>query len=137
MESSLRAAMAKRHQSMLDGDEDVVDRLTAREYAQTDIFGHVQEKAAWMSEYFRPLASLLKSGKFRWEQYEETDVRITMLGDTAVVTGALKFRGTGARFTSGRPEEAPQTSIEGTLRFTRVWVRQNGAWVLAALHNAA
>jgi Domain of unknown function (DUF4440) len=137
MESSLRTAMANRHQAMLDGDEAVVDRLTAREYAQTDIFGHVQDKAAWMSEYFRPLASLLKSGKFRWEQYEETDVRITMLGETAVVTGALKMKGTGARFTSGRPEAAPQTSVEGTLRFTRVWFRQNGAWVLAALHNAA
>jgi hypothetical protein len=137
MESSLRAAMAKRHQAMLDGDETIVDQLTGTEYSQTDIFGHVQDKDHWMSEYFRPLSALLKAGKFRWEQYEETDERITMLGNTAVVTGALKMKGTGARFTSGRWEEAPQTSIEATLRFTRVWVRRDTGWVLAALHNAA
>jgi Domain of unknown function (DUF4440) len=137
MESGLRTAMAKRHQAMLDGDEQTVDRLTAAEYSQTDIFGHVHDKARWMSEYFRPLAALQKAGKFRWEQYEETDERITMLGNTAVVTGALKTKGTGARFTSGKPEEAPQTSIEASLRFTRVWVRRDTEWVLAALHNAA
>lgn len=137
MESSLRAAMAKRHQAMLDGDEQIVDQLTAAEYSQTDIFGHVQDKDRWMSEYFRPLAALQKAGKFHWEQYDETDERITMLGDTAVVTGALRMKGTGARFTSGKPEVAPQTSIEASLRFTRVWVRRDTEWVLAALHNAA
>ena len=135
-EPALQAAMAKRHQAMFDGDEEIVDRLTAKEYSQTDIFGHVQNKAAWMAEYFRPLASLLKTGKFRWERYEESDVRVTMVGQTAVVTGALSMRGTGARFTSGKPEESPQTKIEARLRFTRVWVKQDGVWVLAALHNA-
>jgi len=49
------------------------------------IFGRVQNKTAWMAEYFRPLAALIKNGKFRWERYEEHDVRVTMLGDTAVV----------------------------------------------------
>lgn len=135
-EPTLRAAIEQRHQAMLDGDEGGVDRLTAKEYLQTDIFGRVQNKATWMSEYFRPLASLQKAGKFRWERYEESDVQVTMLGQTAVVTGALSMKGTGAKFTTGKWEESPQSTIEGTLRFTRVWVKQDGAWVLAALHNA-
>jgi hypothetical protein len=136
-DTGLRAAMARRKQAMIDGDEDVVDRLTAKEYAQTDIFGHVQDKAAWMSEYFRPLAALIKDGKFRWERYEERDLRLTVLGDTGVVTGELAMRGIGAKFTEGKPEEAPHTSIEGTLRFTCVWINRGGSWLLAALHNAA
>jgi hypothetical protein len=136
-DTSLRAAMAKRQQAMIGGQEDVVDRLTAKEYAQTDILGHVQDKAAWMSEYFRPLTALMKSGKFRWERYEERDVRVTMLGDTAIVTGELAMQGTGAKFTGGKWEEAPDTSIEATLRFTRVWIKRDGSWLLAALHNAA
>jgi len=101
-DTGLRAAMARRQQAMIDGDEDVVDRLTAKEYAQTDIFGHVQDKAAWMSEYFRPLAALIKDGKFRWERYEERDLRLTVLGDTGVVTGELAMRGIGAKFTEGK-----------------------------------
>lgn len=136
-EPALRVAIAKRHEAMVDGDEDLVDQLTAKEYSQTDIFGHVQNKAAWMAEYFRPLAFLQKTGKFRWERYEESDVQVTILGPTAVVTGALSMKGTGAKFTTGKWEESPQSTIEGTLRFTRVWVKQDGAWVLAALHNAA
>jgi len=136
-DTEFRAAVAKRHQAMIDGDESVVDRLTAKEYAQTDILGHVQDKPAWMAEYFRPLAALIKVGKFRWERYDEHDVRVTMLGDTAVVTGELAMKGTGAKFTQGKWEEAPGTSIEGTLRFTRVWVKRDGSWLLVALHNSA
>jgi len=54
-----------------------------------------------MAGYFRPLAALIKVGKFRWERYDEHDVRVTMLGDTAVVTGELAMKGTGAKFTQG------------------------------------
>ena len=36
------------------------------------------------------------------------------------ITGKLAMKGTGAKFTQRRWEEAPSTSIEGTLRFTRV-----------------
>ena len=136
-DTEFRTAMSKRHQAMIDGDEAVVDRLTAKEYAQTDILGHVQDKSAWMAEYFRPLAALIKAGKFRWERYDERDVRIVMLGETAVVTGELTMKGTGAKFTQGKWEEAPARSIEGTLRFTRVWIKRDGAWLLVALHNSA
>jgi hypothetical protein len=129
--------MSKRQQAMIDGDEGVMDRMTAKEYAQTDILGHVQNKAAWMAEYFRPLAALIKGGKFRWERYEERDVRVTMWGDTAVVTGELAMRGAGATFMQGRWEEAPNKSVEGTLRFTRVWIKRDGSWLLAGLHNSA
>ena len=89
-----------------------------------------------MAEYFRPLAALIKNGKFRWERYEERDVCVTMLGDTAVVAGELDMKGTGAKFTQGKWEEAPGASIEGTLRFTRVWIKRDGAWLLVALHNS-
>ena len=136
-ESDFRASVAKRQQAMIEGDEAMVDRMTAKEYAQTDILGHVQDKSAWMAEYFRPLAALTKAGKFRWERYDERDVRVVMLGDTAVVTGELAMKGTGAKFTQGKWEEAPGTSIEGTFRFTRVWVKRDGSWLLVALHNSA
>lgn len=136
-DNDFRAATAKRHQAMIDGDEAVVERMTANEYAQTDILGRVQNKAAWMAEYFRPPAALIKSGKFRWERYEERDVRVTMLGDTAVVAGELDMKGTGATFMQGKREETPNKRIKGTLRFTRVWIKRDGSWLLAALHNSA
>jgi hypothetical protein len=133
----LQTAISTRHQAMVEGDEKTVDAYTAAAYLQTDIFGHVQDKSAWMSEYFRPLATLMKKGAFRWERYEERDVRITQFDNVAVVTGELVMRGVGARISGGLWEASPTSTIEGTLRFTRVWIRQNEKWVLAALHNAA
>src|ERR1700758_3032881 len=85
--------MAERHKAMLSGDTDVVVRLTADEYVQTDISGYVQDKSAWLNEYFRPLAALIKTGKFRWDTYEEKDVQTRTLGDTAVVVGSINFEG--------------------------------------------
>jgi hypothetical protein len=133
---SLRAAMSARSQAMLEGDEQTVDSYTATDYSQTDIFGHVQDKTTWMSAYFRPLATLMKNGTFRWERYDETEVRITPLGNVAVVTGELSMKGIGAKMSGGQWEASPTSTIEGTLRFTRVWIRRDGKWVLAALHNA-
>jgi ketosteroid isomerase-like protein len=135
-EHDLHMAMADRQKAMLAGDADSIDRLTAEEYVQTDIFGHVQDKSAWLREYFLPLAALMKAGKFHWDLYEEKDVAVHMFSDTAVVTGSLHMKGTGARVAGRTWQEAPNTSIEANLRFTRVWIKRDGAWRVAALHNA-
>ena len=74
---SLQRAISERHKAMVEGDEQTVDSWTAAEYSQTVIFGRVQDKSAWMSEYFHPLAKLMKNGLFRWERHDERDVRIT------------------------------------------------------------
>jgi uncharacterized protein DUF4440 len=135
-ENELRAAMAERQKAMLAGDSNAVERLMAEEYLQTDIMGRVQDKSAWLAEYFRPLAALIKAGKFRWEMYDEKDVQMRMLGDTAVVVGSLTLKGTGARPVERTWEASPQSSVGGTLHFTRVWINRNGRWLLAAVHNA-
>jgi hypothetical protein len=136
VEQELRNAMAERHRAMLAGDTDIVERLTADEYVQTDISGYVQDKSAWLNEYFRPLAALIKAGKFRWGTYEEKDVQTRTLGDTAIVTGSMTLKGTGAKPSGRTWVESPETTFAGTLRFTRVWVKRDGSWKLAALQNA-
>lgn len=132
----LRNAMAERHKALLAGDTDVVERLTADECVQTDVSGYVQDKSAWLNEYFRPLAALIKAGKFRWDNYEEKDVQTRTLGDTAIVVGSMTLKGTGAKPSGHTWVESPETTIAGTFRFTRVWVKRDGSWKLAALQNA-
>jgi homoserine O-acetyltransferase/O-succinyltransferase len=135
VERGLASAIADRHKALLAGDTDVVERLTADEYVQTDISGYVQDKSAWLNEYFRPLAMLMKAGKFRWDKYEEKDVQIRVFGTTAVVTGSMSLKGTGAKPSGHTWVESPETTFAGTLRFTRVWVNRDGTWRLAALQN--
>jgi hypothetical protein len=136
VEHDLRSAMDERHKAMVAGDTDVVERLTADEYVQTDISGYVQDKSAWLNEYFRPLAALMKASKFRWDTYEEKDVQIRSFDDTAIVIGSIALKGTGAKPSGHTWVESPETTFAGTLRFTRVWVKRDGSWKLAALQNA-
>jgi hypothetical protein len=85
-----------------------------------------------------PLAKLIKAGKFRWEVYEEKDLRLRVYGDTAVVIGSLELADSGARPDLDRHTWVadPNAKHSGKLRFTRVYIRLNGKWLLAVLHNA-
>jgi homoserine O-acetyltransferase len=136
-EAELRAVMAELHKASLEGDTERTVSLMTDEYVQTDISGHFQEKAEWMSGYSRPLAELIKAGKFHWEVYEEKDVQIRIYGDAALVMGMLELKGVGARWGEKYTWVAdPDAHPGATLRFTRVFVQRNGKWLLAAIHNA-
>jgi ketosteroid isomerase-like protein len=98
--------------------------------------GYRQDKTTWLNEYFKPLADLIKAGKFHWEEYERTNLQFRFYGDCAVVTGELHAKGTGAKFGAQHTWVAdPNASFSGTLHFTHVYIKQNGKWMLAALHN--
>jgi ketosteroid isomerase-like protein len=137
-DAKLHSAMAERTTASLAGDVDTIESLTADGYLQTDIFGRVQSKSEWLAEYFKPLAVLIKGGQFRWDVWDEKDVQIREFGDVAVVVGSLTLKGSGASIVAGRGWVAsPQSTIGPvTLRFTRLWIKRNGKWLLAALHNA-
>ena len=137
-EDELRAVMAERVKASLSGDTEAVSKFMADDYLQTDIFGHVQDKATWLKEYFIPLAELIKAGKFRWDRFDQSELQFRIYGDSAVVVGRFDGKGTGAKWV---PEQHtwvadPSSSFAGTLRFTHVYVKRNGKWLLAALHNA-
>src|SRR6266496_791403 len=57
VEAEVRADMAERRKASLAGDTNKVASLMADEYLQTDVNGHVQDKSAWLIEYFKPLAT--------------------------------------------------------------------------------
>lgn len=136
--SDLRAVIAERQKASLEGDSSKASSLMADEYIQTDISGHVQDKATWFKEYFDPVAALIKAGKFRWEVYEQKDLQFRVYGDSAVVMGLLEAKGAGARWVPQTHTWAadPNASLSGTFRFTHVYIKRNGKWLLAALHNA-
>jgi hypothetical protein len=137
-EAELRAVMDERHKASLEGDSEKIAASITDDYLQTDISGFVQNKDTWLKQYFIPLAELIKAGKFRWEVYDEKDVQIRIHGDTAVVIGTLEAKGSGAHADVQRHTWVadPSSSFSGKLRFTRVYVKQNGKWMLAALHNS-
>jgi hypothetical protein len=137
-EAELRALMAERRKASLEGDSEKVASSLADEYLQTDISGHVQDKTTWFKEYFNPIAELIRAGKFRWEVYDQRELQFRIYGDSAAVVGVLEAKGTGARWVPQTHTWAadPNASFSGALRFTHVYIKRNGKWLLAALHNA-
>jgi hypothetical protein len=96
-EAELRATMAECRRAAVEGDLEKIASCLADQYLQTDIGGYVQDKTAWLNEYAKPLADLIKAGKFRWETYDPKDVQIRMYGDASVAIGSLELKGSGAR----------------------------------------
>ena len=83
------------------------------------------------------LSSVVELARLRWEIYDPKDVQIRMYGDAAVVIGSLELKGSGARPTPQHTWVAdPDAHVSLTLRFTRVYIKRSGKWLLAALHNA-
>jgi ketosteroid isomerase-like protein len=137
-ETDLRATIAELRTASVEGDTQKVVASMTDDYLQTDISGLVQNKDTWLKNYFIPVAELIKAGKFRWETYDLKDVEIRIHGDTGIVVGALEAKGSGARFDIERHTWVadPNASFYGKLRFTRVYIRRDGRWLLAALQNA-
>jgi ketosteroid isomerase-like protein len=137
-EADLRTTIAELRAASMEGDTQKVVASMTDDYLQTDISGLVQDKDTWLKNYFIPVAELIKAGKFRWETYDLKDVQIRIHGDTGIVVGALEAKGSGARFDTDRHTWVADAnaSFSGKLRFTRVYIRRDGKWLLAALQNA-
>jgi ketosteroid isomerase-like protein len=137
-EADLRATIAELRSASVEGDAQKIVASMTDDYLQTDISGLVQNKETWLKNYFLPLAELIKAGKFRWETYDLKDLEIRIHGDTGIAIGALEAKGSGARFDIERHTwvAEPNATFAGKLRFTRVYIRRDGKWLLAALQNA-
>jgi ketosteroid isomerase-like protein len=135
-ETELRAFMSELRKASIEGDVETAANSITDDYVQTDINGYRQDKTTWLNEYFKPLADLIKAGKFHWNEYERKNLQFRFYGGCAIVTGELQAKGTGAKFGPQHTWVAdPNASFSGTLHFTHVYIKQNGKWMLAALQN--
>ena len=128
------ATLAERDKAFVAGDETNVAQVMSEDYLQTDISGHVQDKQAWLNEYYRPMAPLLRSGETRLTTFDRNDIVVRDFGDTVVVAGKLSLKFAGVD--PGNPKVAFQPGPPRVIRFTAVWIKRAGVWKLAVIHNA-
>ena len=131
------AALAERDKAFVAGDGTKVAQFMSENYLQTDVSGNIQDKQAWLNEYYRPMAPLLQSGKTRWVTFDRSDIVVRDLGDTMVVAGKQTIKHVGVNPwnpTITTPPDSPRPP--STLRFTHVWIKRGGAWKLVVVHNA-
>jgi ketosteroid isomerase-like protein len=103
------------NQALLKNDADLLGSMCADEVAWTNASGVLFNKAQMLAD--------LRSGKQKNETIEHQDIRLHVYGTTVVVTGlsTSTYRYNGKTFVGSR-------------RFTNVWIKQGGKWMLVVHH---
>ena len=104
----------ERNQALLRGDTAALDRMTSGDYTFINQRGELRTKAEIVSGF--------KSGTYKYEARQISDLRVRVYGNTAIVTGRAMQKGV---------ENTKDYSGEN--RFRRVYVKQEGRWVSVAL----
>jgi ketosteroid isomerase-like protein len=103
-----------RNQAVLRGDAAALDRVTSDDYTFITLRGELRTKSEILKGF--------KSGSFKYESRDLSDLNVRVYGNTAVVTGRATQKGV---------EDGKDYS--GDYRFTRVYIRQRDHWFTVAL----
>ena len=115
-ESKILAMENAWNQAQLHHDAKAMDSLVADSYVNTESDGSVQNKAEF-------LASIKDKAAYHAETMSNSDVKVRLYGNVAVVTGAYRAKGVA----SGKP-------FDNRGRFTDTWLLLNGRWQCVASH---
>lgn len=102
--------------AVIKADIGTLDRLTSDDYEFTDSRGQVRNK--------QEMLDAIKSGQTKLQSNDLDDLKVSVYGDTAVVTGKSTAKGT----LGGQP-------VTGPIRFMRVLVKRGGQWKCVAFQQ--
>lgn len=105
------------NEAQLRGDATALDQLWADDLIVTVPDMPVMNKDEALS--------FVRSGKMRFRRYQTSDLRTRIYGNTAVVTGQLS-----------RERESANNEFEDDWRFTKIYVRRKGRWLVVAWHGS-
>jgi hypothetical protein len=112
-EQELLKANQAYDEALVRGDAVALDRIYADEFVYTTFDGTVRDKTQQLS--------FTESGDLRLESGKSDDVKIRIYENTAVMTGRFTAKG-----------QFRGKNIDIRERYTAVWVRQDGRWLLVA-----
>ncbi len=103
------------NQSHVRGDASALDSLWAQELVVT---------ASGMTPMTKEQSmAFLRSGRMRFQQYTTSEIRVRLLGETAIVTGRVH-----------RKRTMGDRNVEDDWLFTKMYIRRAGRWQVAAWH---
>ncbi len=115
-EDEIKNLEEARNQAVLHGDVAALDRMTSDDYTFITLRGEMRTK----SDILKGFAS----GSFHYESRQISDLKVRIYQNTAIVTGRSIQKG----MENGK-------DYSGDYRFTRVYVKQEGRWLTAALQT--
>jgi ketosteroid isomerase-like protein len=116
MEREVRQAEDARRNAILHNDAAALDRLIADSFLSTLDDGRLITKAGEVAAN--------RTSDRKVESWNETDIKIRLYGNTAIVTGLATVKD---RFRDEGPREF-------AFRFTHVWAKLDNRWQLVGRH---
>ena len=99
----------------VSGNADKLASILSPDYVQMSARARVTRRDEEVTD--------LRKGTFRYEKFETTQMKVQLYDDAAVVTGLIMAKGT---------DTASGKTIEGHMRMTDTFIRQNGKWQVVA-----
>ena len=118
VEQIIRKLDEERIQAQIHADAAALDRLYADDFIGVGPSGTVRTKPQVMSDF--------TSGTLKFQSITTDEVQVRVYGNSAVETGLSTMKG------EDKGKAVPQDT-----RFTRVWVKQQGRWLLVANHYSS
>jgi uncharacterized protein (TIGR02246 family) len=118
IEQIIRKLDEQRIQAQIHADAAALDRLYADDFIGVGPSGTVRTKPQVIADF--------TSGTLKFHSITTDEVQVRVYGNTAVETGLSMMKG----------EDKGKTVPQDT-RFTRVWVKQQGRWLLVANHYSS
>jgi len=114
VEAAVRKLEAQRVEAALKGDVGALDRILSADLTYMHSSGVLDTKASFLSS--------LSSGKLKYKGFDESDLKVRVYGDAAVLTGKAAVR-------AQRGDEV----VDLSLALTAVYAKgADGAWRLVA-----
>ena len=105
------------NEAQVNRDSASLDALVAERFVNTEYDGEVSDKTKFLSDIkdplFKPTVASIQS------------VKVNLFGETAVITGVYRTKGTY----QGKP-------YDHLGRFTDTWISDNGKWQCVASHTS-
>jgi ketosteroid isomerase-like protein len=105
-----------RNQAILKGDAAAIEKMTSDDYTFITLKGELRTKPEIVKGF--------ASGSFKYQSRTISDLKVHVYGDAAVMTGRSIQKGVE----NGK-------DYSGDYWFTRVYAKQNGAWLTVALQT--
>jgi uncharacterized protein (TIGR02246 family) len=112
---TIRRLDEERIQAQIHADAAALDRLYAEDFIGVGPSGTVRTKPQVIADF--------TSGNLKFQSITTDEVQVRVYGNTAVETGLSTMTG------QDKGKDVPRDT-----RFTRVWVKERGAWRLVANH---
>lgn len=125
VETNIETTLTTFAEAFRTGDYETVEAHISDNYVHVNGDGAPYDRVQWL-EWYKGYAKEIANGDHVFEDYAVQSLEITRHDDAAYVTGVV--RANGERFGE---------AFTQNIRFTNLWIIENGKWKRAGFHDAA